>query len=621
MRRSLPPNAFALGAVWLLATLFYMWTATSSGNPIQLGAIQHDFYNLQVDGYLDGELSVPVQPPAALLALSNPYDPNANTSLQAALHDLSLYHGRLYLSWGPTPAVTLFAPWRILQVGQLDQNLAVLIYASVGLAAALALLSFLLRRFALKPSSWKVTIAAIVLATGSVVPYLLRTPRVYEVAIAGGYCFSMLGLYLLVSGAFGERVRWPRCAVGSLCLGLAAGARWDLLLLGGLAIAIAVWVIRRDRISAGRSRLMLAALMVAPWAAMIALLLVYNAARFGDPLQFGSRYQLAGFDPTQVKYYQLGYIAPSLYYYVAAPVRLMLAFPFLALPPPPVYPGGVPDGYAPEIIGGVLTTTPLLLLLFIAPYLTRRRISRELAVMLAAAVIAGCALVGAIAFSVPGGTMRYEADFATLFMIPALAVWMAAAPAHRWQRRIVGVGGALLAVYGVIVGVAISITGEEDNLRLHNPETYQSLEQAASSIPTLAASIAGHAIVTRVILPNPPYGQDRGAYGTYDPAGQFYVVPDREEIDVVAPTSGRYHMSADFTVYPGGTTERGTIVNIADGHGTYSFPFTKGTHQVDVTLKTGLNRLTIWVSSTARMPPLVLPPAALVGRNLAFRII
>src|SRR5207253_27783 len=104
-----------------------------------------DYYNLQSDAFLDGHLSLLVRPANALLALPDPYDPVANGPYR--LHDLALYKGRYYLPWGPTPALTLFIPFRLLGLGDMPENLAVVLFSLGGLVFSVLLLKLLVRRY------------------------------------------------------------------------------------------------------------------------------------------------------------------------------------------------------------------------------------------------------------------------------------------------------------------------------------------------------------------------------------------------------------------------------------------------------------------------------------------
>ena len=597
-------RAVALAAVWLLSALAYYWTGTSSANPIEFGTQPDDPYNLQATAFLNGHLSLPIRPPAGLLALPNPYDPGQNGSYQQALpiHDLALHDGHFYLTWGPTPPATLFAPWRILHLGQLGQNLACLIYAWIGLAFALALLHFLLRRFDLRPALWKVVLSGFALSFCSVVPYLLRTERVYEVAVAGGYCFAMAGLYLLARGGLGERPRPGWLAAGSLCIGLAAGSRWDLALLGFVVAGLWFWILRRDRVASRVDAFRLLSALVGPYAVIVAVLLTYNVARFGSPLQFGTSYALAGLDPTQVHYYQLGYLRPSMYYYVIAPVRWTLAFPFFALPPPPAYPFSVPSPYYPEVIGGVLFTTPILLIMLALPRSARARIPGELRGVLRALVVMGLILMAVVAFSIPGATMRYEPDFATLLMLPALVAWMTWMPGRRWASRTLNTSGAVFVSYGVLVGLAISMTGEIDSLRKADPGRYLSLERLTSPLPTLITMIEGHPEVVRVIDPHAAYPNDRGDYGTNAPGKTLSVYADREEVDVIAPGDGAYRMTIHFAV-PLQRPVSGTItMQVDDGLSVHSIPYKSGIRATTVTLRRGLNQVFLWLTLDGASP-------------------
>jgi hypothetical protein len=607
------PRRISLFGVWLVSTLFYYWTATTSGDPIVFGQPQTDYYNLLADGFLKGHLSVLSLPPKGLLALSNPYNPYANSNFSGNFHDLALYHGHFYLTWGPTPVLTLYLPWRLLHLGQIDQNLACLIFASVGLWFALLLLDALVTRFVPRVGAWKLAISGLLLASASVLPYLLRTPEIYQVSIAGAYCFAMVSLYLLASALAGGRVRRWRLAAGSLAAGLSAGSHWDLVLLGAVLVALVVWLHRHAEDRSRQGLVRLGALVLAPFAVVVIALLVYNVARFGSPLQFGASYQLAGYDPTKTPFYRLGYLWPSLYYYFVAPVRWTFAFPFFALSPPPAYPGGVPSTYVPEVIGGILTTTPLLLLLFALPFLRRRFTGEFLRICL---LLCGLGLVLAvlIAFSLPGGSMRYEADYATFLILPAVLAWMLWTPAARWGRRLLAGGGALLALYGATVAVAVSTTGATDQFRLGDPTAYAALQRTTSVLPTLLVRLEGHPSVIRVIDPDAGYPTALGDYGTYHPGTSFTLLSHHEEIDILAPDTASYVMRAQFGRAATAPTGGRITVYVQDGAKTLHFRYRPGERHVQLVLQRGLNQIFAWVTFTHPQAPGAFPDILTVAQ-------
>ncbi len=64
------------------------------------------YYNLLVEGFRAGHLSVKQDIPLGLTQLPDPYDPVANEVYKDwpyRMLDLSYYKGRLYLYWGERP--------------------------------------------------------------------------------------------------------------------------------------------------------------------------------------------------------------------------------------------------------------------------------------------------------------------------------------------------------------------------------------------------------------------------------------------------------------------------------------------------------------------------------------
>ena len=247
--------------------------------------------------------------------------------------------------------------------------------------------------------------------------------------------------------------------------------------------------------------------LAGPCGACVFLLLAYNFARFGNPLEVGQSYQLAGYNPQDVRFGSAGYLLPNLWYYGLSPPRPTILFPFLALTPPPLtYPLGLPaGGMTPEITGGLLTMTPLLLFAFALPWLRRRRPQSlgALASPLLIAVGAGLFALLFVSFEFFNSTERYETDFAGVFLLAALAAWFAlstGAPSRR--RKTVRVLGAVFALWGCFTGVAIGFAGYNGLLHTEHPGTWSTLENATSPISTAMAMLAGRPILAGVEAPN-----------------------------------------------------------------------------------------------------------------------
>ena len=575
-----------LGALFALFATLYFWTATSSGNPIAFGANQSDYYNLLTDGFAAGHLSLIEQPSPALLHLRDPYDPAEQGNLPPAdvPHDLSLYRGHFYLSWGPTPVLMLIWPWRLLHVGQLPQNAAALIFSVAGLAMTFLLLELLVARLLAEVRLLRFSIAAIALGLSSVVPYLLRRPLVYEIALAAAYCFISAAAAVFAREFLRERPRPWWIALGATFLGLAIGARVELVVL---ALPLTVLVYCRWK-KIGTGRVALFAAFASPLIVAVALLGAYNAARFGSPFQSGALYQLEGYNPQKTPFFRFGYLWPSLYYYLIAPLRLTHAFPFFALSARSAYPFGVPPTYAPEVASGLVFSAPLALALAGAPQLLRSKSDGALRAVVAVLGSSAVLLVLAICVAVPGATERYGVDFTTLALLGGLLCWF------RWQPRRRR-GRAALA------GLAVSLTGPDDELRTGNSATYRALQDATSLVPLVAVKLLGDPEIVRVIDPSAAYPETLGNYGTTGIATTTYYLEALQptEVDLVAPRAERVLLG--FVVHRTSASVSSGAVKITVNAGTQPTIYRFRRHVSDViNLAEGLNR--VFLSAASQRP-------------------
>ncbi len=496
----------ALVAVFVPAAAFYVWTAATSV-PLSLHAGETDRYNLLATAFLHLRLWI-ANAPAGLLHLAEPYNPAQNAPFvdvggATNLHDDVLYGSHLYFAWGPAPALVLLVPLHVLG-WEPSASVTVAFFGVAGLGFALAALRVVLRQLADTPL-WICVLAACAVALGTTVPFLLRTPSVTEDTIAGGFCFTMAGVWLVASTVVDHRASLWRAAAASLSFGLAAGSRPEL----GLAAVALVPVYFTLRATHPRRPLLLA--LGVPVGVCFALLAAYNQARFGNPLEIGLRHQLAGYDQLHEPLGNFSYLAPGAWLYTLSPPRPTATFPFLVLGPPPLsYPAGLPATYAQELTGGLLATTPVVLFLVALPWIWRRRPAwlGALAGPLVSLAGAGVVFLLFLAFENRATTERYEVDFAGLVLLGALAAWLALASHTRGAlRRVVRVGGGLLVVWGCVTGFAVSFIGYGDFLAVEHRGEWNTLQDAGSPLTALIARIAGRPVVAEV-----PHAVRRGIH-------------------------------------------------------------------------------------------------------------
>jgi hypothetical protein len=602
----------------LIGAAFYLWTAATS-YPLSLTNGQADAYNELAKAFLHLHLAV-AEAPAGLVHLAEPLDPTQNVAYQGAFHDLALYHGRLYVTWGPAPVVVLLVPLHLLGLSP-SSSLTVALFAIAGLAFALGTLRVILGVLDRVPL-WMGIFAAAAIVCCTTMPFLLRRPLVYEEALAGGFCFAMAGILIAVRTIARRGSSVWLLALMSLCFGLAAGSRPPLGALG--LMLIPVYLVLQD--SSARRPLILA--LALPFGTCAALLLAYNAVRFGSPLEVGQSYQLAGIDVHSLHFGRASYLLPNFWGYILSPPRLQILFPFMVLEPSTFsYPLSIPADYVtPEITGGVLTMTPLLLFAFALPWLRGRSRVRlgGLATPMLVAVGAGLLALLFLSYEFMGSTERYEGDFAGVFLLAALLAWLGLATgAPSRGRKAVRIVGAVLVIWGCLTGLAISFTGYFNILRLNHPGTMNSLQSAASPISTVLAELDGRPILAEIEAPNLSQISPVGVTSVGTGVEAFWLPPATPaELTIVSPNQREAAIVA--TLGSGGALRAGASlsVHVDDSLSHYAFSIVKkgkstipsgGAVRLPIKLKRGINRVTLTPLASAVN---VSDPAVLASQQL-----
>jgi putative flippase GtrA len=336
------------------------WTSLGEWSFPRLGPRQYDYFNYLVSGFRNGSLALDIEVPAELIASKNPYNP-AERPPGVAPHDVSYYKGRYYIYFGVVPVVTLFWPFRLLAGCDLSMTYAAILYG-VGAFWIAAWLWTRVARDHFPEASLATKLAglmAVGIAGGQLV--VARRTSFWEIPIEAGY-FHMVctaaASYLALRG------RRPRLCLGAagLSLGLAVGCRPTLIGAAAGLAWIAVWIAIRSAPAASGSerlrRLAHSALAAGlPFGAVLVGLFGYNAARFGNPLEFGLRYQLtASEDQTTTRPFSMSYVLFNLRtYFLAAPQwgrYFPFVHPFRSFPQPAGY-------YGVEFTYGALVVCPL----------------------------------------------------------------------------------------------------------------------------------------------------------------------------------------------------------------------------------------------------------------------
>jgi hypothetical protein len=244
------------------------------------------YYHFLTDAFLHGQTSLLVKPRSELLALRDPYDPKANRAYR--LHDALLYKGKYYLYWGLSPVLLAYLPVRVLTGRYLTDAAACIIFASLGLLMYAALLAAIRRDTFPTSGSWTTIPLIVLLAFGTMMPFLLRRHLVYEVAITCAYVLTAA----IYRGAFRGALHRGWIFASGMALGLVFLCRLNLTVCIVTAVVACVLHARRDCRSA-LARGQLLGLAFGPLVLCVAAQALYNFVRFGSLTEYGLRYQLS----------------------------------------------------------------------------------------------------------------------------------------------------------------------------------------------------------------------------------------------------------------------------------------------------------------------------------------
>ncbi len=474
-----------------VATSFYNtpdWSGTSridftlhindwaSNAAAQYGALAHSLLN--------GRLDLAKDPPAAMAALSNPYDTAARQAAAPdALWDVAYYNGRYYVYFGIVPCLLFQLPFELLTgIQDLPPSLPMILLAWLYIVAVFGFVKQAVRRWFPKASAAAYLLTATGAAAGSQIYYLLHRPSVYEYAILCGATFVLWALWqwLCAANTPVERRKTVlfHLAFGSLCMALVAGCRPQMVLFAALALPI-LWpryiTEKRLRSRAGAGE---AVAFLLPVVLVAVGLMWYNAARFGSPFDFGANYNLTSNDMTG-RGFAVGRIAPAVVTFLFGIPGVQAVFPYLTA-------ARMQTNYLGLTItelhyGGAFACLPLLWGLASLP-LARGRLAAKRDLRAVVRLVLVCTLALAVVDCQMAGMLyRYQSDWLGPLLLAAALAWLLAEQTLQ-ARPIPALTRALRTVLplAVLAGACYNFCvyfAAEPQLMGQNPALYENVSR------------------------------------------------------------------------------------------------------------------------------------------------
>ena len=395
------------------------------------------YYQLLTEAFLSGRTYLSLEPDIRLKALPDPW---AGAQGIPRAHDATYYDGKYYIYFGAGPVLFLLAPWNLLTGTYLRDGTATGLFCAAGFILAALFYLRCRRRYFPEVSPWWTFVSLLVIGLGSFIPFVVGSPRIYEVPITCAFACTMLCANAVLSAALASRSRDRVVSV------LIASAAWAMAvasrpnyIFGVIPLWITLLVIfRRVRRVSGplpATGFWLAAF--APIALVCAGVALYNYARFDSPLEFGTTYQFSAMDTRHTKLFALANVGQSLKEYLLNGVHRFAYYPFL--------------NQETEVFG-VIPWWPFSLLALGLPLTFARRRTRDhVWIPVLCFLVAGSLVNFVSLLPLPFANERYELDFLPSVTLAALLVasvgLSACVGAPRWARM--GAATGIVAVLAV----------------------------------------------------------------------------------------------------------------------------------------------------------------------------
>ena len=281
-----------------------------------------------VDAFMKGHVYLDEQPSEALLALSNPYDPNARGGI-SFLWDHLLYGDKYYSYYGITPVLLLFLPFRLIFGKYLYDAYAVLLFTVVGLVFMALSYETFIKNMKLKnelPLAIKY-ILYLILVLGSGALFQVIRPYFYEVSTSAAYMCMMIGLFHMIkSGVFIENEQkkyfYYHLVFASLWISLAVLSRATMALYALVHVGYLIYYFIRNIKTFNKKQIVLFFVFsLVPYLVFGSIQIIYNYLRFGSFFDFGIQYSLTIADFKNMPFH-FGNVLTSLYNFLIAPASV-----------------------------------------------------------------------------------------------------------------------------------------------------------------------------------------------------------------------------------------------------------------------------------------------------------
>lgn len=297
-------------------------------------SVNNKQYHELAEAFAQGSVSLLDEPDERLKTMENPYDMSLRATFmpfEDYKFDHAYYNGKYYVYFGVVPEVLVYFPYYLITGKHIHNRMVDCIGSLLILLGFIMLLDETIKKYYRKCSLgvWFLTLELILM--GSYLIYVTKRPDLYAVPMVYGVMFSVWGMWAFIRALGKDRpekkLDWKFMMIGSICTALVIGCRPQLFVVV-IADALLFWdYLKSLTYLRSRNGLQAIAAVGIPMAVIGGLLMLYNAARFGSPFDFGAFYNLT-FNDMRYRGFVFDRIPIGLATYLLRPVEFVPQFPY-----------------------------------------------------------------------------------------------------------------------------------------------------------------------------------------------------------------------------------------------------------------------------------------------------
>lgn len=288
-----------------------------------------DPFALTLDAFEKGQVYLDLEVDEGLKDLANVYDQGErNASGTFSYWDLAYYNGKYYSYFGVAPVLTFYYPYYMITGKLPTLAMANNFYAVLGILFMCLTILAAMKLLKIKPNLLLLMLMMPTSAACMGFWTLANEIDRYTLPTISGLCFLMICLYtgMTACNITKKKLKPVLLIISGTALALSVASRPTVALCGAVLVPFFIGILldKKEKLA---YRLGLAGSFVAPLIVGAALIMKYNAARFGSPFEFGAVYQLTVSDIHANKI-RLSNLPAAIYHYFMQMPKSKNAFPF-----------------------------------------------------------------------------------------------------------------------------------------------------------------------------------------------------------------------------------------------------------------------------------------------------